>query len=129
MHTIHITLLFAGLCALIQCALTGLVIARRTQSGVSLLDGGDQLLRERIRAHGNFTETVPIALIMLALLEQGGLAAAGLWALGSLLVLGRVLHAGGLIGRGPRWARTVGMVLTLSVLSIGGVLCVALYFW
>ncbi len=44
MHTIQLTLLFAGLCALIQCVLTALVVTRRTKTGVNLMDGGDKVL-------------------------------------------------------------------------------------
>jgi uncharacterized protein len=128
MHTIHLTLLFAGVCALFQCVLTVLVIARRAQSGVTLMDGGDDRLLRRIRAHGNFTETVPMALLLMALLEQGGLAAPWLWALGTSLLLGRALHAWSLLTTGTLWSRSGGMVLTIAVLSIAGVMCVGMFF-
>lgn len=127
MNTLHLTLLFAGLCALLQCALTILVIRRRVQSGVNLMDGGDKPLLRRIRAHGNFTETAPIALILIALLELRGLEPAWLWALGVCLVLGRVLHAAGLLVTGARWSQLAGVVLTMTVLSFGGVLCIGMY--
>jgi uncharacterized protein len=129
MNTIHLTLLFAGLCALFQCVLTGAVIARRAKSRVSLMDGGDECLRKRIRAHGNFTETVPMALLLMALLEQSGMAATWLlWALGIGLIVGRVLHAWSLLTTGSLWIRSGGMVLTLAVISISGVLCLGLFF-
>jgi uncharacterized protein len=128
MNNLHLTLLFAGLCALLQCALTALVIARRLQAKVSLLDGGDAPLLARMRAHGNFTETVPMALILMALLESCGLQPTWLWALGICLVLGRVLHAAGVLVNGLRWSRFVGMTLTLIVLSVGGTLCLGLYW-
>jgi uncharacterized protein len=128
MNTIHLTLLFAGLCALFQCVLTGLVIVRRAQSGVSLMDGGDERLLMRIRAHGNFTETVPMALLLMAFLEQGGLAAIWLWAFGISLLMGRALHAWGLLTHDAGWSRRGGMVLTVAVLSIGGASCIGLYF-
>lgn len=128
MTTIHLTLLFAGLCALLQCVLTALVIARRAQSRVSLMDGGDEQLVRRIRAHGNFTETVPMALLLIALLEQGGVAATWLWALGIGLLLGRALHAWSLLTSGALWIRGIGMVLTLAVISIAGVMCLVMYF-
>ena len=127
MSAIHLTLLFAGLCALLQCALTALVIARRLQARVSLMDGDDKPLLRRIRAHGNFTETVPMALILIGLLELRGLEPAWLWTLGIGLLLGRVLHAVGLLVNGARWIRLVGMTMTLAVLSIGGVLCVGMF--
>jgi uncharacterized protein len=127
MPFIHLTLLFAGLCALMQCLLTALVIARRVQAGVSLMDGGDALLTRRIRAHANFVETVPMALLLMLLLELGGLAATWLWLLGIALLTGRVLHACGLLMSSMAWGRFSGMVLTLVVLSFEAVLCIAMF--
>jgi uncharacterized protein len=128
MQTIHITLVFAGILALIQCALTALVIARRLKAEVNFLDGGDKPLTVRIRAHGNFTETVPICIIMMAMLEMRGLPSIWLWVLGGCLIVGRILHAVCLITHRPKWGRMVGMVLTINVMSGLGVLCIAMYF-
>jgi uncharacterized protein len=129
MHTIHLTLLFAGLCALLQCGLTASVILRRVQTGVRLLDGGDMPLVRRIRAHANFAETVPIALLLMALLELRGLAPFWLYCLGLALLAGRVLHAGSMLADGPPWVRLAGMVLTLGAISLSGALCIGLFFW
>jgi uncharacterized protein len=127
MPSIHLTLLFAGLCAFMQCMLTALVIARRVQSGINLMDGGDAVLTRRIRAHANFAESVPMALLLMLLLELGGLAAMWLWLFGLALITGRILHVCGLLVGGMRWGRLSGMVLTLSVLSIGAVLCIRMF--
>jgi uncharacterized protein len=115
-----VTLTTAALCAGLQVALTALVIARRLQSGISLLDGGDTTLRRRMRAHGNLTETAPLALLMLALLELAAAPRALLVGLAGLLVLGRLLHATGLITRGDSWARRLGMLATVLALSALG---------
>lgn len=123
----RITLLFAGLCALLQTGLTVLVIWRRVQVGVGLLDGGDQPLLWRIRAHGNFVETAPAALLLMALLECSGLPGAWLWALGTLLVAGRLLHAYGLLSGQLGQPRLIGMGLTVFVISIQGVLCLWMF--
>lgn len=115
-----LTLCTAGLCVGLQFGLTALVIARRARTGISLLDGGDTTLARRMRAHGNFTETVPIALLLLALLE---LAGAGRWPLAAvavLLVFGRALHAVGVLQSGDGLARRAGMVATLLALSLLG---------
>jgi uncharacterized protein len=128
LHSMHHTLLFAGLCALLQCLLTALVIARRTQAGISLLDGGDKPLIHRIRAHGNFIETAPMALLLLALLEFNGLVTWAVIGFGAMLVMGRVLHAIGLINSRMRWARVAGMLMTLFVISIQAVGCLWLFF-
>ncbi len=45
------------------------------------------------RAHANFIETVPVALIAMGTAELAGAPAALLHASGALLVIGRVLHA------------------------------------
>jgi uncharacterized protein len=127
MNAIHTTLLFAGLCALFQCMLTGFVIAARARSGVLLLHGGDQRLLRRIRAHGNFTETVPMALLLMALLEQSGLSAMWLWTLGATLLMGRALHAWSILTRSAVWTRSAGMILTIAVLSVAGTVCLSTY--
>ena len=122
----HVSLLFAGLLALLQTLLTALVIMRRKQTGVILLDNGDPLLIRRMRAHGNFVETVPIALLLLTLLEFNGLAAVWLAAFGVLLIAGRVLHAYGLISEKAHRARLAGMCMTLFVISVEGAVAVGL---
>lgn len=112
-----VTLTTAALCAAVQVALTAMVIARRAQSGVSLLDGGDTVLTRRMRAHGNFTETVPLTLLLMGLLELAAAPRGLLMGLAGLLMVGRLLHAVGVITRGDSWARRLGMVATLWALS------------
>ena len=111
-----------------QCALTVMVVVRRLQARVSFLDGGDKLLLRRIRAHGNFTETVPMALLLMALLEISGLSSIGLIIFGIALLLGRVLHASSLLTNNARWSRASGMTLTIAVISIEGVCALWLFF-
>lgn len=120
------TLLFAGACALLQCALTALVIVQRVRSKIDFLDGGDRTLLRRVRAHGNFSETAPMALLLMLLLELSGVASAWLVMLGTALLLGRLLHAAGLLGWGGHRARLLGMALTLAVLSLGGLACLGM---
>ena len=80
--------------------------------------GGDELLARRIRVHANFTENVPIALALMALLELSGLAAPWLWSLGSVLLIARVLHSIGLSGNsGNSFGRFWGTLLTWVVLA------------
>ncbi|MFM2119363.1 MAG: hypothetical protein RL722_831 [Pseudomonadota bacterium] len=109
---LSLTPLFVGLLVLMQVALTFIVIARRHGAKVSLMDGGDPALLRRIRAHGNFTETVPITLLAMLVAEWTGAPAWLLWAGGGALLLGRGLHASSLIRRGMGAGRGAGMVLT-----------------
>ena len=64
-----ITALYAALLAGIFVILSVRVIAARRGSGAPLGDGGNPELLRRIRVQGNFSEYVPLALILLALAE------------------------------------------------------------
>lgn len=125
---VPLTLLFAGCCALLQCALTALVILRRRQARVSFLDGGDKPLMRRIRAHGNFTETVPMALLLMALLEISGLGRMPLVIFGIALLVGRSLHAWSLLTNNATWSRAGGMAITLAVISLEAACALWLFF-
>ncbi len=113
----HITLLFAASCALLQVVLTALVIQRRSSADIDFLDGGDAVLLRRMRTHGNFTETVPLALLLLCLLELSGLPAVWLWAAGCSIVISRLLHAWCLLLGKGLFGRVSGTLLMLLVLS------------
>ncbi|MFC4727082.1 MAPEG family protein [Coralloluteibacterium thermophilus] len=113
-----LTLLFASLHALLLLALSLRVSLRRRSAGIGLGSGGDDALARRIRAQANFVEYVPLALLLIGLLELSGLARAWLVLLGSLLLAGRLLHAWGLErSAGVSAGRALGMLLTWGVLA------------
>ena len=122
----HVTLLFVGILAVIQIPLTVIVGLRRSQTGIQFFDGGDQILLRRMRAHANFTETVPITLLSMAGAEMTGAANWTLWAGGSSLLVGRVVHAAIILAKGSGPLRAVGMLLTLAPM-LGFGLWVALH--
>ena len=93
---IPITAFYAGLLALIAVGLGVLIGLKRVQTGISILHGDDMDLATRIRRHANFTEHVPLALILLAALELNGASAGLLHGLGAALVLARIAHPIGL---------------------------------
>jgi uncharacterized membrane protein YecN with MAPEG domain len=101
-----ITLFYAALHALLLAGLSLWIVQRRHAAQVGLGDGGDKVLSRRIRVQANFVEYVPLALLLLALLELSGLQAYAVWLLGGVLLLARLLHAFGL-GRRP--ARPTGV--------------------
>ena len=70
---IGVTLLFAAIFGILHVVFTLRVGAYRFSSKISLGDEGDKELRNRIRGHGNFTENVPIALLLLLLNDLNGL--------------------------------------------------------
>ena len=123
-RALFVTPLYAGLLALWFLALTWRVIKRRG-SGTYLGDGGDQGLLRVIRGHANFAEYVPLALLMMAMLELARFSIYVLHALGIVLVVARILH-GYALSFTPQWTfgRYWGAVLTFIVLAIEAVLCI-----
>lgn len=115
-----ITGLFAALFALAFVGLTGFVGVYRVKHQIPFLDGGDPVLTKRMRAHGNFIEYVPIALILMALAEANGAPAALLYGLGGLLILGRFLHAITVLGNPWGPGRALGMAGTSGTIVIAG---------
>ena len=115
--------LYAGLLGFIYVGLTFFTIKGRFKHRVGLGDGGNEDMARRIRMHGNFAEYVPMALILIFLVELSDFSEALIHGLGMALVLGRVLHAMGVYNVAPiNKARQIGMVLTLSVIIVGSVL-------
>lgn len=120
-----VTLLFTGLHGLILLGLVMPIVRLRRGRRVGLGDGGDRELLRRIRAHANFIEYVPILLVLLTLLEIGGLDRRVVATLGTMLIVGRLLHARGLSrSEGKSFGRMWGTLLTWSVLVIGSSLAI-----
>jgi uncharacterized membrane protein YecN with MAPEG domain len=114
MNSIPITTLFVGIFAVIQVPMTVMVGYRRAQTGIQFFDGGDQTLLRRMRAHANYTETVPIVLLAMAAAELTGAAVWALWLGGLSLLLGRLIHAAILVLKGWGLPRAIGMVMTMA---------------
>jgi len=95
--TPQITAIYAAILGLMMIGLSGYVSAKRAKTGVSIGDGGDPALLERIRRHGNFTEVVPMALLLMALAEMSGAGNGWIHAAGVILVGARLLHPIGIM--------------------------------
>jgi len=93
---IPITGLYAGLLTLVSLWLGFGVSSMRNKTGIAILHGDNMELAEKIRRHANFTENVPLALILMAVIELGGAAAGLIHGLGALLVVARICHPLGL---------------------------------
>ena len=123
-NPLPITTVITGLLAIAQVPLTVLVSYLRGKTGIQFLDGGNQTLLRRIRAHGNFVETVPITLLAMACAELSGHATDALWRGGICLVLGRAIHVwAALHPRGWGLPRIVAMVLTFYAMAGFGIAC------
>lgn len=115
--------LYAALCAILLIALSLRVARLRKTLKVGIGDGGERDLQKAIRVQGNFVEYVPLALLLLFLLELS--RQAPFWVLhllGAGLLLGRVLHAIGLSSTaGLSFGRLVGITLTFAMILITAV--------
>ena len=117
-----ITALYAGLLGLLCLVLgirSGLL---RQKTGVSLGSGDSQDQLVAFRRHGNFSEWVPMALILIAVLELNNVSGTALHLLGASLFVARVAHPLGLSAEKMAVpARSVGAAGTALVVLISGV--------
>jgi len=113
-----VTMITAGFCGLIFLALTARVVQRRVAGKVLIGDGGDAQLLERIRAHANFAEYVPITLILMAAVElAAGHGSVWLWSSGGLLIVGRIAHAIGMSRPAPNALRAIGALVSWALIA------------
>ncbi len=96
--SIPITLTFASIFTLFALILSFRAGSFRGKTGVSVLFGEPQNmeLAERVRAHQNFLEYVPIIIIVMGAIEANGGSSTFLYVVGDLLIIARIAHAVGL---------------------------------
>lgn len=124
-----ITATYAGVFGLMAAVLAVNVIVNRARSNVLAADGGGVAqLVQAIRAHGNFAEYVPLALILIGLVEAFGYRASIVHGLAGVLLVARILSGWGLatsltlsFGRQYGAGLTVLVTIIASVLILYGV--------
>lgn len=107
-----ISALYAVIGVLLIMKFTLNVVRLRRQHHVAYGDGGRHDLHMAIRIHGNAVETVPLALLLLIVLEMNGAAIWMVHLTGILFFIGRFFHAYGL-RHDAMSGRKYGMMLTL----------------
>ncbi|SFR47693.1 hypothetical protein SAMN04488073_1868 [Marinobacter gudaonensis] len=117
---VPVTGVFAAVTGILLLVLSIQVVKFRLKyrKGMGVTDDRD--FEAAVRAHANLVEYAPLGLIMLAIAELNGVASGLIYWTGMALVVGRILHAWGMInGRGgPHKARMIGIVLTwLAILA------------
>ena len=113
MIVLPITLTIAAATALINIWIASRVGTLRRRLKVAIGDGADPLLTARMRAHANFSEYVPLFLILLGLVELAEDSQPWLWGAGVLFIAGRILHVFGMDRQTVNALRTAGIGLTL----------------
>jgi len=110
-----VTSIVAAIFAVMAVALSLAVTRRRFQVRTTHGDAGDATLGKRIRAHGNFVEYAPLALILLALLEGQNAPDGLVCALGVVFVLSRLLHVVGMLW----WRKVLLRVVAMTAQHAG----------
>jgi len=120
-----VTPLYAGLLALLLLVLSIRVIRRRGSEKISIGDGGDTSMARLIRGHANFTEYVPLALLLMLMLEMSHFSIYVLHGLGIALLIGRLIHGYALSFTSQfMFGRVAGAALTFFVIGIEALLCI-----
>jgi uncharacterized protein len=113
-----ITPIVAAVLTVVYIRMAFNVIGLRRSNKVSLGSGGVDALERAIRAHGNFSEYVPLGLILMLVLEWNKAPTLLVGALGAMLVAGRLIHAKGIQETGTFKNRILGMKLTFGSLGL-----------
>jgi uncharacterized membrane protein YecN with MAPEG domain len=122
------TLTMAAASTLINIWLGMRVGRMRAAHKCSIGDGGHQPLIARTRAQANFVEYAPFFLILLALIELARGQLLWLWALASLFILARILHAFGMDRPPGNRLRSAGAVTTGLILLVLTVYAIVLVY-
>ncbi len=121
-----ITPIYTAILAFMLAGLFINVVRMRRKHKVGMGHGGNAIVAKAIRAHGNFVETVPFVILMMAMLESMGMVPVVLHAMGALLLFSRALHIWGMYeSTGVSTGRLMGGVITLLLFIAGGVLLLA----
>ena len=112
-----VTPFYAALFGIILFVLSIRTIRVRRKLRIAIGHSDDALMERAMRVHANFCEYVPVAVLLIYLLEVTLGTTYWIHALGGTLLVGRLLHAYG-VSR-PREDfrfRVTGMVLTFTVI-------------
>ena len=123
-----VTALYTALLGLLVLFLAYRVVGVRRRHKIGLGSGGDAQLELAMRVHANAIEYVPIALLLIALLEINSTPRWMIHAFGGTLVLARLWHLRGFGGSsGVSRGRMYGTALTWLVIALAALANLAHY--
>lgn len=128
MTTFEIVWLYGALYILMLVYLTIRVIKIRFGNMISMGDGGRDDLAKRIRAHGNFIESAPFMIVALIGMAHLNALPFAIHIFGGAFLIGRILHAIGMVGSPANLPRQIGMVLSLTSLGLAALYILYLVF-
>ena len=110
-----ITALYANILAILIIWLAVQVIKQRRLNQIAYADGGVEALQIARSAQSNATEYIPITLILMAILEFNSAYPTWIHLTGIIFVIGRVIHAKGILKKDLK-KRIRGMQVTFLVI-------------
>lgn len=111
--------IYAAILAVIYVGLSARVIRLRGKLRIGVGDGGNPTMLRAMRVHANFAEYVPLAVLLIFLMESGGANRLLVNMLGITLVLGRLAHGYGVSQPVENFRfRIAGMVLTFATMIV-----------
>ncbi|EJU9970442.1 MAPEG family protein [Vibrio alginolyticus] len=110
-----ITALYSNILAILIIWLAVQVIKQRRLNQIAYADGGVEALQIARSAQSNATEYIPITLILMALLEFNSAYPTWIHLTGIIFVIGRVIHAKGILKKDLK-KRIRGMQVTFLVI-------------
>jgi hypothetical protein len=116
----QVTTFTAAVLGLLLLVLSYRVSKVRMSARISMGDGDNPLLVERMRAQANLAEYAPMLLILMGLVEYGTGYSVALGVIGVVTIVARLAHAIGMGKPAPnnyRVAGTAGTWIVLLVLS------------
>ena len=118
---IPITALYAGVLGIILVAISVPVSVLRGKFKVMFGDGGKESLTRAIRGQGNFTEYVPLALLLIGMVEWAGMRPWVVHTLAGGLLVSRLIHYWGITTRKDP-GRGIGVTISWVVLAVSGLI-------
>ena len=103
---------YAAILVLMFVLLSIRVIQMRASAKIGIGTGNDPAMERRIRVHGNFSEYVPLALLLLAFMEMQQQSRYLIHILCIVLIVARIVHAIGVTPVQENFPMRVGSVLT-----------------
>lgn len=109
--------LYAALLTLLFVALSIRTLRLRRRLKIGLGDAGNDRMLRAMRVHSNFAEYVPLALLLVCLVEGQGAHPLLVHGLGLCLLIGRLSHAFGVSQADENYRyRVAGMAMTFTTL-------------
>lgn len=122
-----ITPLYAALLAFLFVFLSVRTIRLRIKHKIGVGDGGNSYLLRAMRVHANFSEYVPLSLLLIFFVEHSGAASYLIHTLGAALVFSRCLHAYGVSQvREQLKLRTTAILINFAIILVSAGLLIYL---